>query len=364
MRIGVPREIKTLEYRVGLVPDACADLIADGHEVWLERGAGEGSGYPDAAYSRVGVRIAPDAAALYAAAELVIKVKEPVAGDLAQLRADQILFCYLHLAANPGLARELQRLGLTAIAFETVIDESGGLPLLAPMSDVAGRLAIQIGANLLQRPRGGKGLLLGGLPAAERGRVTVIGAGNAGGNAAAMAAAMGAEVTVFDRRRERLEHMRALGPNVTALYPYQDALKRAVAGADLLVGAVLVPGARAPHLVSRADVESMAPGSVVVDISVDQGGCIETTRPTSYADPTYVEAGVVHFAVTNMPGAVPRSASQALSAALIPYARALAADPALIDRPGPLATGVNVRSGAIVHPAVRAAVEEDARDEA
>ncbi|WP_297528911.1 alanine dehydrogenase [Thiohalobacter sp.] len=358
MRIGVPREIKTLEYRVGLVPDACADLIADGHEVWLEQGAGEGSGYPDAAYAEVGARIAPDAAALYAAAELIVKVKEPVAGDLAHLRSDHILFCYLHLAANPELARELARIGLTAIAFETVTDESGGLPLLAPMSDVAGRLSIQIGANLLQRPHAGKGLLLGGLPAAERGRVTVIGAGNAGGNAAAMAAAMGAEVTVFDRRRDRLERMRALGPNVTALYPYRDALIRAVAQADLLVGAVLIPGARAPHLVGRADIESMAPGSVVVDISVDQGGCIETTRPTTYADPTYVEAGVVHFAVTNMPGAVPRSASQALSAALIPHARALAADPAVIDRPGPLAAGVNVRGGAIVHPAVRAAVGE------
>ncbi len=353
MRIGIPRERKVLEGRVGLVPEACAELVADGHSVHVERGAGEASGFSDASYRACGARIEDDAAALYAAAELVVKVKEPVEADLALLRREQRLFCYLHLAANPALARRLCAIGLTAVGFETV--EAGGtLPLLAPMSDIAGRLSVQIGAHLLHRPQGGKGILLGGLPAVARGHVVVVGAGVAGGGAAAVAAALGARVTVFDRLRERLAAMRALGANVTALYPYRDALQAAVREADLLVGAVLVTGRRAPHVIDAAMVEAMAPGSVVIDISVDQGGCIETTRATDYSAPTYVHAGVVHFAVTNMPGAVPRSASQALSAALIPYVRSMAgpdweADPAL-------RAGINVRDGEVVHPAVREAL--------
>lgn len=352
MRIGVPKEIKPLEGRVGLIPAACADLVRAGHEVFIEQGAGAKSGYPDSSFAALGATMVPDAERLYAAAELIIKVKEPVAGDLQWLRPEHTLFCYLHLAASRELTERLLAIGLTAVAFETV-ERDGALPLLAPMSDIAGRLAIQIGAHLLHQPQGGKGLLLGGVPAAERGRVTVIGAGQAGGNAAAMAAAMGAEVTVFDRKRERLEAMCALGANVTALYPYTDAVDRAVREADLLIGAVLIPGARATHIVSAAQVRTMAPGSVIVDISVDQGGCIETTRPTTYADPTYSVDGVLHFCVTNMPGAVPRSASQALSAAVLPYALKLAdvgwrEDPALLR-------GVNVEAGTLRHPAVRAA---------
>ena len=353
MRVGVPKEIKPLEGRVGLIPAASADLVRAGHAVFVESGAGEKTGYPDAAYSALGVTVLPDAEQLYAAAELIVKVKEPIDGDLRWLCADHTLFCYLHLAASRELTERLQSIGLTAVAFETV-EHDGALPLLAPMSDIAGRLAIQIGAHLLHQPQGGNGILLGGLPAAERGKVTVIGAGQAGGNAVAMAAAMGAEVTVFDRKRERLEAMRALGPNVTALYPYADAVDRAVREADVLVGAVLVPGAKAPHLVNRDQVSGMAPGSVIVDISVDQGGCIETTRPTTYAAPTYMVDGVVHFCVTNMPGAVPRSAAQALSAAIIPYALKLAGDPHWRDDPG-LARGINVERGEIRHPAILAA---------
>ncbi len=349
MRIGIPREIKTLEGRVGLIPAACSRLVEDGHEVLVETGAGRLSGYADADYEAAGARVLPDAASLYGEAQMVVKVKEPVEGDLQHLRRDHLLFCYLHLAAAPELARRLLETGLTAVAFETV-EEGGGLPLLAPMSDIAGRLSVQIGANLLHHTRGGRGVLLGGLPGAERGHVVVIGAGQAGGNAARMAAAMGARVTVFDRQRPRQERMRGLGANVTALYPYPQALEEAVADADLLVGAVLIPGARAPHLVSADTVRAMRAGSVIVDISVDQGGCIETTRPTSYADPTFIWEGVVHFGVTNMPGAVPRSASQALSAALMPYVSRLAR-PDWEQVPA-LAAGINVRGGELVHPAL------------
>lgn len=350
MRIGIPREIKTLEGRVGLIPAACGELQRQGHQVCIEQGAGQLSGYSDEQYRALGVEVLSDAASVYASAELIIKVKEPIGGDLALLRREHVLFCYLHLAANRPLAERLCEIGLTALAFETVT-EGGALPLLAPMSDIAGRLAVQIGATLLQQPQGGKGLLLGGLPAAERGRVVVIGAGVAGGSAASVAAALGAEVTVFDIRRDRLVEMRALGNNVTALYPYADSLARAVRDADLLIGATLLPGRRATHLVSAEQVRGMTPGSVIVDISVDQGGCIETTRPTSYADPTYVVDGVLHFAVTNMPGAVPRSASQALSAAILPYAQQLAGTD-WMGNTG-LATGVNVHGGAIVHPGLR-----------
>ncbi|MDH5299980.1 MAG: alanine dehydrogenase [Gammaproteobacteria bacterium] len=349
MKIGIPTEIKTLEARVGLVPAACAALVEAGHEVFLQKDAGKLSGYDDKEYTNVGVKILPDAKAVYGTAEMIVKVKEPIGPELDLLKAHHLLFSYLHLAAEPALARSLQKIGLTAVAFETV-EEQGRLPLLAPMSDIAGRLAVQIGANLLQRPHGGKGLLLGGLPAAERGHVVVLGAGLAGGNSTIMAAGMGARVTVFDHKRERLEAMRAIGPNVTALYPYPDSIRKAVISADLVVGAVLRTGYRAPHIVTTEMVKQMAPGSVIVDISVDQGGCVETTRPTNYQNPTYVEHGVVHFAVTNMPGAVPRSSSQALSASLIPYVLELAAgqwrkNPALV-------AGINVEKGKLVHPAL------------
>ena len=350
MRIGVPREIKPLEGRTGLIPAACSGLVAAGHQVLVESGAGVLSGYADQAYQAAGAEIAADAAGLYKQSELIVKVKEPIDADLQHLHAGHILFSYLHLAANQPLMQALCAIGLTAIAFETVQDAAGKLPLLAPMSDVAGRLAVQLGTQLLHQPQGGKGLLLGGLPGAERGRVTVIGAGVAGGNSARLAAALGAEVTVFDRKREKLEAMRELGDNVTALYPYPESVTQAVVGADLVIGAVLIPGARAPHLVTADHIRAMQAGSVVVDISVDQGGCIETTRPTDYRAPTYVVDDVVHLAVTNMPGAVPRSASQALSAALTPYLLILA-DGGLEEN-SELQHGVNVAAGKVCHPAL------------
>jgi alanine dehydrogenase len=351
MHIGIPREIKVLEGRVGLVPEAAGDLVRLGHQVSIESGAGELSGYPDAQYQQLGVNVVPDAASLYGQARLIVKVKEPQPAELPYLREDHLLFSYLHLAAMPELAKQLLAIGLTAVAFETVVGEDGGLPLLAPMSDIAGRLAVQIGANLLHQPQGGKGILLGGLPAAPRGHVVVLGGGTVGFNAAAMAARIGAEVTVFDRKRHKLEALRSLGDNVTALYSYHDSLTAQVARADLLVGAVLLPGHRAPHLVSEDMVAGMQPGSVIVDVAVDQGGCIATTRPTNYEQPTYVEHGVVHFGVTNMPGAVPRSASQALSAALIPWLHRLLA-PDWQQQPG-LQAGINLMAGELVHPALK-----------
>ena len=353
MRVGIPKETKVLEGRVGLIPAACADLVLGNHRVFLEQGAGEKSGYSDDDYRAVGVEIVKDAATVYQQGELLIKVKEPQQAELKFLREDHLLFCYLHLAATPELAKGLQEIGLEAVAFETV-EVNHALPLLRPMSDIAGRLAVQVGTHLLHAPQGGRGILLGGLPAAPRGRVVVIGAGSAGGNSAIVAAALGAHVTVFDRDWEKLERMRALGPNVTALYPYQDAVTQAVREADLLIGAVLMTGDRAPHVVSADMVRNMKPGSVIADISVDQGGCVETTRPTTYADPTYLWEGVIHFAVTNMPGAVPRTASQALSAALIPYAMKLADGRWREDTA--LARGVNVRAGKIVHPVVERAL--------
>ena len=351
MQIGIPREIKPLEGRVALIPAAAGELVTAGHEVYIEQGAGISSGYADNDYRDVGVTVVDDAAAVYENGRLIVKVKEPIEADLALLREHHILFSFLHLAAATELLHRLQMLGLTAIAFETVTDSAGRLPLLAPMSDIAGRLATQIGTTLLQRPQGGKGLLLGGLPAAERGRVVILGGGVAGGAAATVAAALGAEVCVFDKQRERLEILRALGGNVTALYPYPEQVAREVARADLLIGAVLVTGQKAPHLVSRKQVGTMAAGSVIVDIAVDQGGCIETTRPTTYVEPTYMVDDVVHFAVTNMPGAVPRSASQALSAVLTPYVLMLAGSD-WRQHPG-LVQGLNVEAGKVRHPSLQ-----------
>jgi alanine dehydrogenase len=354
MRIGIPKEIKIREGRVALIPPATGDLVRAGHEVLVQAGAGVLSGYGDDDYRHVGAAIVPDAATLYGRAELVVKVKEPVAAEYPLLRKEQVLFSYLHLAAVPELARVLVERGLTAVAFETV-EEGGRLPLLAPMSDIAGRLAIQIGATLLHSYNGGRGILLGGLPAAERGHVVVLGAGVAGGNATAVAASLGAQVTVLAPHRESLERMHALGPNVTTLPSYPSLIAEAVKSADLLIGAVLIPGARAPRIVTTDMVKTMRPGSVIIDISVDQGGCIETTRPTTYEQPTYVEHGVIHFGVTNMPGAVPRTSSQALSTSILPYVLKLASGKGL-DDPA-LAKGVNVAGGRIVHPAVAAALK-------
>ena len=354
MRIGIPRETKTLEGRVALVPAACADLVRRGHEVWLERDAGVKSGFVDQNYIDIGVKIAPDAAALYERGELIVKVKEPIAGDLALLRKDHLLFCYLHLAPEPALTRRLLDIGLTGIAFESVEFDDGALPLLAPMSIIAGRIAVQIGTHLLHQPAGGKGKLLGGLPSTDRGKVVVLGAGAAGGNSAQLAAAGGANVVVFDKRQDRLAEMMALGANVTALYPYEEYVAREVRDADLVIGAVLIPSAKAPHVVTDAMVRTMAPGSVMVDISVDQGGCFETSRPTTWKEPTYVVDGVTHFAVTNMPGAVPQTSSHAICAAILPFVQKLASGDWRDNRP--LVRGINVENGQLVHPALKGMV--------
>lgn len=350
MQIGIPSEIKPQEGRVALIPEACGELVRRGHGLHLQQGAGVAAGYADEAYLAVGVTLHPDAAALYAAARLIVKVKEPLAGDLALLREDHLLFCFLHLAAAPELARQLTAIGLTAVAFETV-EEDGALPILAPMSDIAGRLSVQIGTHLLHRPLGGRGVLLGGVAGTARARVVILGGGEAGFHAATLAAAIGAEVILFELRRERQERARRIADNVTALYPYSETIGNEIAQADLLIGAVLLPGRRAPRLVSTAQVAAMAAGAVVVDISVDQGGCIETTRPTSYDAPTYVDQGVLHFGVTNMPGAVPRTASQALSAIVTPYLLRLVEPDWRTD--AALAGAINVAEGEIVHPVLR-----------
>jgi alanine dehydrogenase len=349
-RVGVPAEVKPQEGRVGLTPAAVAELVRHGQAVGIQQGAGVASGFPDADYAAAGARLLPDADAIYGWADTVVKVKEPHADEIDRLEARHRLFCYLHLAASPELTRRLCAIGLTAIAFETVA-EHGGLPLLAPMSEIAGRIAVQVGVHLLHTTQGGSGVLLGGLPGTGRGRVVVVGAGVAGGASARAAAALGAEVTVFDRDPRVLQTMHRVGSNVTALILTAQGIGDAVAAADLLVGAVLLPGAAAPRVVSRAQVARMRPGSVVADIAVDQGGCIETTRPTTYDAPTYVDSGVTHFCVTNMPGAVPRTATEALTGAVLPYLLRLLAPDWRSDRS--LAGAINVAEGKVVLPALR-----------
>ena len=351
MRIGIPSETKTLEGRVALAPAAAADLVRRGHEVFIQSGAGLKSGFADEAYVRAGVGIMPDAAALYELGELIVKVKEPVAGDLALLRKHHLLFCYLHLAAEPALTRRLLDIGLTGVAFESVT-ENGGLPLLHPMSVIAGRIAVQIGTTLLHRPQGGKGKLLGGMASTPRGKVVVLGAGAAGGNAVALAAAAGANVVVFDKRQDRLAEMMAVAPNVTALYAYESSVAEEMRDADLVVGAVLIPSARAPHVVTEAMVRTMEPGSVLVDIAIDQGGCFETSKPTTWEHPTYDVHGVTHFCVTNMPGAVPQTSSVAISAAILPYVQRLAGGSEWRQFE-PLRAGINIDDGRLVHPALQ-----------
>jgi alanine dehydrogenase len=348
--VGVPREIKPREGRVALTPAAVAELVAGGCRVCLETTAGEGSGYPDDAYVQAGAEILDSARDVYGAADVLVKVKEPVGPELELLEARHRLFSFLHLAALPVLTRQLCDIGLTAIAFETVVDH-GTLPILQPMSEIAGSVAVQVGSHLLHTAQGGRGVLLGGVPGVGRGHVVVLGAGHAGGCAARLAASMGAAVTVFDRNPQRLGEMQRAAPNINARYANSEDMRKALRSADLLVGAVLIPGAAAPRLLSREDVGSMQDGSVIVDISVDQGGCIETTRPTDYDDPTYVAEGITHFCVTNMPGAVPRTASQALTGALLPYLKQLVRGD---WREVPALRGaVNVEAGQVVHPALR-----------
>jgi alanine dehydrogenase len=359
MIVAVPREIKNREYRVGLTPAGVRTLTEDGHSVLVQAGAGDGSSLPDEEYRRAGARIVADAAELYGAAELIVKVKEPLPAEYGCLRAGQILFTFLHLAAVPELARLLVERQVTGIAYETIELADGSRPLLQPMSEIAGRMAVQVGASFLQKDRGGKGVLLSGAPGVRAGRVVILGAGGAGSNALRIAVGMGAEVTVIDIDPRRLVALdEQYGNRIRTLMSNSQNIEDEVLRADLLIGAVLVTGARAPRLVNRALVERMVAGSVIVDIAVDQGGCIETTRPTSHDDPVYSVGGVLHYAVPNMPGAVSRTSTFALTNRTLPYVRRLAAQglAAALEDPA-LRLGLNTHAGRMCHAAVAQAVD-------
>jgi alanine dehydrogenase len=359
MLVGVPKEIKDHEYRVGLVPASVRELTRGGHQVLVETRCGQGIGFGDEDYVRAGATVLPTAAELFATADMIVKVKEPQPAECRMLRAGQVLFTYLHLAPDPQQARLLQDSHCTAIAYETVTDRAGRLPLLAPMSEIAGRMSIQVGAVALQKSAGGSGVLLGGVPGVLPGRVAVIGGGVVGSNAARMALGLGADVTVLDTSLARLAALDDLfGPGLKTVYATADAVEAAVIAADLVVGAVLVTGAAAPKLVSRDDLGRMRPGSVLVDVAIDQGGCFETSHATTHSDPTYVVDGVVHYCVANMPGGVARTSTQALNNATLPYVLALAGlgwERAMAEDAG-LRAGLNVHDGNITHPAVAAAL--------
>ena len=357
MRIAVPKEIKNHEYRVGLTPASVHELVVQGHEVWVQTGAGAAIGLGDEVYIAAGAQIAPDAAEVYARGDMVIKVKEPQAGEIALLRPGQLLYAYLHLAPDAAQTTALLASGAVCIAYETVTGAAGGLPLLAPMSEVAGRMAVQAGATHLEKSKGGLGVLLGGVPGVAPARVVILGAGVVGTNALQMAVGLGAQVTVLDRNVDRLRQLDLVfGNRISTLFSTALSVEDAVLVADLVIGGVLIPGASAPKLVSRSMVARMKPGAVVVDVAIDQGGCFETSRATTHADPTYLVDGVVHYCVANMPGAVPRTSTFALNNATIGHALALArlgwrdalrADPHL-------RAGLNVALGQVTYAAVAA----------
>jgi alanine dehydrogenase len=354
MEIGVPKETKDQEFRVGLTPSIVRALTDRGHSVSVETNAGLGSSFTDTQYIQAGAKIVPTAAAVWEQA-MVVKVKEPLSTEYAYLHKEQILFTYLHLAANRRLTEELIDRGVSAIAYETVELPDGKLPLLTPMSIIAGRLSVQFGARFLEKQQGGSGVLLGGVPGVQPGQVVILGGGIVGTEAARMAVGMGAQVTMLDVNVDRLSYLETIfGSRVTYLYSNAHNIETVVRSADLVIGAVLIPGKRPPILVSSALVAQMKPGSVIVDVAVDQGGCIETVRPTSHTQPVYIESGVVHYGVPNMPGAVPWTATQALNNSTAPYVLKLA-DRGLaaltFDRN--LAQGANIQSGKIIHPAIQ-----------
>ncbi|HVI50392.1 MAG TPA: alanine dehydrogenase [Candidatus Sulfotelmatobacter sp.] len=360
MLIGVPKEIKTHEYRVGLTPASVRDVVAHGHHLVVETGAGLGIGFSDDDYRAAGAQIASTGAAVYAAADMVVKVKEPQPEEIGHLRQGQLLFTYLHLAPDPEQTKGLLASQCTAIAYETVTDRLGGLPLLAPMSAVAGRMSIQAGARCLEKESGGAGILLGGVAGVLPAKVVILGGGVAGTNAAQVAAGLMANVTILDSSMPRLRELDLhFSGRVRTLFSTTEAVESAVIAADLVVGAVLIPGAAAPKLVTRDMLRRMRTGSVVVDIAIDQGGCFETSRPTTHEAPTYVEEGVVHYCVTNMPGAVARTSTFALNNATLPYVLALADKgwkSACLDDPY-LRTGLNLHNGQVTHAAVAAALK-------
>ncbi|NBU83934.1 MAG: alanine dehydrogenase [Sphingomonadaceae bacterium] len=360
MKIGIPKEIKVHEYRVGLTPPSVAELVAAGHEVFVETGAGAGIDFDDAAYAAVGAQILGTAAEVFKAADMIVKVKEPQAREIALLEARHTLFTYLHLAADKDQALGLMKSGATCIAYETVTAPNRSLPLLKPMSEVAGRMAVQVGAHYLEKEQGGRGILLGGVPGVAPAKVAILGGGVSGLNAAQMAVGMRADVTIYDINNDRLAELDThFGNSIKTAYASKAAIAAAVANAHLVIGAVLVPGAAAPKLVTRDMLKTMKRGSVLVDIAIDQGGCFETSHATTHADPVFVEEGVIHYCVANMPGAVARTSAFALNNATLPFAlrianlgaeRAMASDPHL-------AAGLNVAGGAIRHHAVAEALD-------
>jgi alanine dehydrogenase len=359
MRIGVPKEIKVHEYRVGLVPAGVRELCRDGHALMIEAGAGVGAGFDDEAYRSAGASILPLAADIFASADLIIKVKEPQPAECRMLRPDQLLFTYLHLAADAEQARLLMASGATAIAYETVTAADGSLPLLTPMSEIAGRMSIQVGATALQRANGGRGVLLGGVPGVPAGKVVILGGGVAGTHAAEMAVGLQADVTVVDRSVERLRLLSArFGASLRTAYSTAATIDHLVRDADLIVGAVLVAGAAAPKLITRQMLGILQKGSVLVDIAIDQGGCFETSHATTHAAPTFDVEGIIHYCVANMPGAVPRTSTFALTNATLPYVRSLAKlgwEVAAKQDVG-FAAGLNVQAGKIRHAAVARAL--------
>lgn len=364
MRIGVPTEIKSNEFRVGLVPGSVRELTAHGHEVIVQSGAGAGIFADDATYEKAGARIVATADEVFSAAEMIVKVKEPQPSEWKRLKKDQILFTYLHLAPDAPQAIGLMQSGAAAIAYETVTDANGGLPLLAPMSEVAGRLSIEAAAMALRRPTGGRGVLMGGVPGVKPAKVVVLGGGVVGTHAARMAAGLGADVSIIDKSLPRLRQLDELFEGrVRTLVSTMEAIENEVLAADVVIGAVLVAGASAPKLVTRAMLKDMKKGAVLVDVSIDQGGCFETSKPTTHADPTFEVDGIIHYCVANMPGAVPVTSAQALNNATLPFVMKLADKGlAAFDRDPHLAAGLNVKDGRIMHSAVAASLGFDSLD--
>jgi alanine dehydrogenase len=360
MRVGVPKEIKVHEYRVGLTPASVAELVAHGHEVFVETKAGSGIDCPDKAFEKAGATILPTAADVFARSDMIVKVKEPQPQEIAMLEPRHLLFTYLHLAADKAQAEGLMKSGATCIAYETVTSRNGALPLLKPMSEVAGRMSVQVGAHYLEKEPGGRGVLLGGVPGVAPAKVAILGGGVSGVNAAQMAVGMRADVTIYDISNERLAELDMFfGSQIKTAYASRDAIANAVQKAELVIGAVLVPGAAAPKLVTREMLKTMKRGSVLVDIAIDQGGCFETSHPTTHSDPVFEVDGIIHYCVANMPGAVARTSAFALNNATLPFAIKLAnlgAEEAMRQDPH-LANGLNVSGGKIRHEAVAEALD-------
>lgn len=355
--VGVPKEVKTHEYRVAMIPVGVEELTRAGHTILIQAGSGQGSGISDEQYAENGAEIVPDAAAVWKRSDLIVKVKEPLPEEWPLMRPGQVVFTYFHFAADEHLTRAVMKSGITAIAYETIHDAHGLLPLLTPMSEVAGRMSIQEGAKYLERPFEGRGILLGGVPGVLPANVVVLGGGVVGANAAKVAAGLGANVAILDINLDRLRYLDDVMPkNVTTLFSHRHNIRDCLSRADLLIGAVLIPGARAPYLVRKDDLKRMPQGSVIVDVAIDQGGCVETSKPTTHDQPTYIIDGVIHYCVTNMPGAVGRTSTYALTNVTLPYVLQLARkglDRALKENAG-LAQGVNIRDGKVTNAAVAA----------